>query len=243
MADSKPSRAKYQIQVGDKFGRLTVTGSERRFYNGRMRTFSLCVCECGAERSIVQSSLFRGLSKSCGCLSSDTSRETHTTHGKSSSPEYAAWYSMKKRCYGSDSNKRNKKYRDNQIAICQRWLESWENFLQDMGSRPSPRHSVDRIDNLKGYEPANCRWAIPKIQARNTSRNSFYEWNGRRLTLPEWSELVGISARCLRDRIVKLNWPIDKALTTPQTEGKYGVRFVIWPESPAIAAGLGRVAP
>lgn len=233
MAESQHSRAKYQIQVGDKFGRLTVTGLIRKETCGRFRNFSVCKCECGITKDVLQSSLFKGITKSCGCYSAEVTARTMTSHGKACSPVYQAWYSMKRRCYGNA--KRDQPYRDRGIIVCERWLSSFQNFYTDVGDRPTLRHSIDRINNDGNYEPGNVRWALPNVQARNTTRSKRYFFDGKNLTLPEWSEDTGLSISVLRDRIVYCGWSVEKALTTPvrlsgkkATQGKRGVLFEIW---------------
>src|SRR6516162_5194072 len=113
-------------------------------------------------------------------------------------PEYQIWTGMKKRCrkpVGNDA------IHYAGIKVCERWLTSFDNFYSDMGPRPSPAHSIDRIDFKGNYEPGNCRWATMSQQARNTSRNRILTFNGQLLTLVEWSEKTGISQELIRARI------------------------------------------
>jgi Fic family protein len=98
------------------------------------------------------------------------------------------------------------------ITMCERWRTSFENFLEDMGERP-PATSIDRIDVYGNYEPENCRWTNAKTQARNRTNNVRYEYDGKNLTLAEWSEITGIKANTISRRIKRQGWSIEDALT------------------------------
>ena len=127
----------------------------------------LCHCECGRERGVDPQTLKAGRSQSCGCLRGALLRQAQTTHGEAGrSPEYTSWLGMKDRCYRK-TNKAFPGYGGRGITVCARWLNSFPNFLADMGRKPSPSHSIDRIENDKGYEPGNCRWATRKEQSNN----------------------------------------------------------------------------
>jgi hypothetical protein len=106
------------------------------------------------------------------------------------------------------------------ISVCQRWQTDFLTFLADMGQRPSPEHSIERIDGKKGYEPGNCRWATAKEQARNKCNNRIIEFRGEKRCLAEWAEILGLSYSCLKIRLKK--WSIERAFTTPPIPvGKY----------------------
>lgn len=163
----------------------------------------LCRCVCGKERAVISLSLHAGKSKSCGCM-------TRVTHGMHKSPEYGIWRSMKNRCH----IKKHKGYRNygaRGIKVCERWLNSFENFYADMGPRPSPEHSIDRKNNNGNYEPGNCRWATNDVQHRNRSDTHFIEFAGERLPLLDWATKLGLSPRGLRTRLERLS--LEQALT------------------------------
>ncbi|ABO54166.1 hypothetical protein LA345_25765 [Burkholderia vietnamiensis] len=135
-------------------------------------------------------------------------------HGMTRSPEYQTWRSMKKRCI-SPSNARYAQYGGRGITVCERWM-SFENFFEDMGPRPSPKHSLDRMDNNRGYEPGNCRWATLVEQNRNKSTNVILEYRGERRCVSEWSEITGIPHGTILSRINR-GIPIEKILVPKQS--------------------------
>lgn len=164
-----------------------------------------CSCVCGKIKDIYLNDITSGKTKSCGCYSANNSRinaiKRNTKHNLYYTPEYNSWSSMKKRCL----NKTHKSYDDyggRGIDICESWLNSFDNFISDMGFKKSKDLSLDRIDNNKGYYKENCRWATRKQQGRNQRTNVFIEFNGQKKTLAEWSEIYNIEYNKLRYRIL-----------------------------------------
>lgn len=127
-------------------------------------------------------------------------------------PLYSTWASMKDRC--SNSNHRNYAcYGGKGIRVCERWMK-FHNFLEDMGPKPSPLHTIDRIDSHGDYEPGNCRWADPITQGQNTSRVKNININGQVKCLAEWARHFNIKKATVKSRI-KAGWSIESALNTP----------------------------
>lgn len=203
--------------VGSQFGRLVALSEmpPRPNPSGGKSRMILCRCVCGAELPVILSNLRRGNTLSCGCLHRERSSQSSYRHGHSkagvTSGTYTAWVNMRERCRNENVDS-FKSHGGRGIAVCDRWIDSFENFLSDMGERPSQNHSLDRIDNDGHYDPSNCRWATSTEQARNKRSNALLTYNNMTKTLVEWSEISGVKPYTLRARIVRWGWPIEKAL-------------------------------
>lgn len=150
--------------TGLRFGRWSVL--RRNGVDTDNKAMWLCRCDCGRESIVLGKSLRSGKSLSCGCLLREILLKKHTTHGKRKSLEYSSWTRMKQRCC-NPRDSRYKDYGERGIAVCERWLTSFENFYNDMGVRPSKEYSLDRINVNGNYEPTNCKWATSAEQRRN----------------------------------------------------------------------------
>lgn len=154
-----------------KFGRLRVLN--RTLNNIGQKVAWDCMCDCGKLVTVVSNKLTSGRTKSCGCWRVDFGRSVgqKTTHNLSNTPTYVSWQSMKSRCtYEYTIGWQH--YGGRGITVCDRWSGSFENFLEDMGLRPSLSFSLDRIDPNGNYEPGNCRWATSSEQNLNKRRNN-----------------------------------------------------------------------
>jgi hypothetical protein len=155
--------------VGKQFGRLTVISFnqwvDKEYADGVTYSEWLCQCSCGEVCTKLRPYLSGN--SSCGCYKSETISAQRTTHGMTETPTYKIWLKMKERCL--TPNERQQGYKDKDIKVCSRWLESFENFLEDMGERPEGL-SLDRVNTYGNYEPSNCRWADDTLQSFNRSK-------------------------------------------------------------------------
>lgn len=205
-----PPRA--QDKTGHTYGRLTVISPVGKNKHGHI--YWLCICECGNEHIPTSGNLTNGSTKSCGCLAYESKSKRKTTHGMSKTPEYSVWCWIKDRCQ-NQNNPSYKNYGQRGIFICDIWNESFEQFFADMGERPTPAHTIDRIDNSGNYEPGNCKWSTRLEQANNKRSNTLINYQGKTLTLAQWSKHTGIHRNTLCNRINRLGWSIHKSMTHP----------------------------
>jgi hypothetical protein len=132
-------------------------------------------------------------------------------------PEYRVWINMKSRCYNPNAPL-YERWGGRGISVCERWLTSFQNFFADMGTRPSARHSIDRIDVDGNYEPDNCRWATFKEQSRNQTNNRIVDLDGRRMTLAEAVEQAPVPYNTVLYRL-RRGWSVEDAITRPAKKG------------------------
>ena len=203
--------------LGKRFGRLVVIEHIGRIANKRGRAhFWRCICDCGQEKVLCGADLRIGDTTSCGCLDKENrarrAGSRTRTHGKTKTPEHYVWDSMIQRCR-NPKRKDYSRYGAIGITVCDRW-SSFSAFLEDMGPRPSPNHSIERNDYSKPYEPSNCRWATRVEQARNTSANVRVTIDGTTKCLTEWCEVLGMRFGTVQSRRAR-GWTTEAALTTP----------------------------
>lgn len=168
--------------AGQRFAHLEVIR-----YAGRrgVHKFWLCRCDCGAEVYHCTNKLRSGRQKSCGCKRKEMISRFHRRHGASRSPEYYCWCNLRRRCFDT-TIKNFDRYGGRGITVCTRWITGeggipgFECFLADVGPRPSPKHSIDRVNNDGNYEPGNCRWATKAEQLANRAPPRPYKWVKRK---------------------------------------------------------------
>lgn len=197
--------------IGLRFGKWLVTGDapDRR----QRDRYVHCICDCGNKKEINLRSLVNGQSVSCGCEGRNRLADATRTHGMSSfGPEYDVWVGMMSRCHNQNSDA-YKNYGGRGIVVCDAWHDV-RNFLKDMGHRPSPKHSIERRDNERGYSHDNCYWATKHDQVRNTRRNVFLEIDGQILTMKDAAKHLGMCYATLRQRF-RNGWTVEKAISTP----------------------------
>lgn len=205
------ARAVLIDETGRRYGRLMVVARDEDA-PPRGGAKWLCRCDCGAERSIEGKRLRSGQQVSCGCQKLKHGR----CSGRRIAPVWTIWSGIRQRCTNPKAPA-FPRYGGRGVTMCERW-RSFAAFLADVGERPSPGHSIDRIDNDRGYEPGNVRWATDTEQNRNRRDNRRVEFRGENLTLGEWAERTGIRYSTLRRRIAELRWPTERALTEPIRE-------------------------
>jgi hypothetical protein len=207
------TRSVETIKPGDRFYCLVTVAWELRPRGNRNVGMWRCACDCGGEIWAAPYQLRAGHTKSCGCLHGKRLIELNTKHGRTHTPEFATWSRMKRRC-SNPRDIRFQHYGGRGIKVCERWRDSFENFHVDMGPRPSPEHSIDRINNDGDYEPDNCRWATRTEQARNTSNQKLYELHSESMALFDWCQRYGRTVRLVQNRLYK-GWSLEEALTKP----------------------------
>lgn len=192
-----------------RFGRLLVISRYGTGIDGHATW--RCVCDCGGEAIANSATLKRGHKNSCGCLHRERMSKFRKTHGMSHTITWNSWMGAKDRCFRKTHVAFNY-YGGAGISMCDKWKNSFEAFYADMGERPKGT-TLDRIDNSKGYEPGNCRWANQKIQSNNSGWPRFITFRGETKNLSEWAVGLGMNINSVRLRIVKMGWPIERALT------------------------------
>ncbi len=196
--------------VGQTYGRLLILREDSaRDTNGGIKW--LCACDCGATKAISGLQLRRGDTISCGCANSERMRFSppQRTHGMSGTKTHKVWIAMRRRC-NEENHQDYPYYGGRGIQVCDRWMR-FENFFEDMGRCPRGS-TIERKDVDGDYEPSNCEWATRTSQMNNTRRNHRLTYEGRTMTMAEWSREVGMSYTKLRARINTLHWPVGKAL-------------------------------
>ena len=180
--------------TGVRSGRLVVTSYAGK--NKHEKPTWNCLCDCGNTSVAIGTAIVNGRVLSCGCLQREAVGDIARTHGKSDSPEYGPWQAMWQRCT-NPNNKFWNVYKDKTPPI--EWRE-FAVFLKDMGPRPSPQHSIDRIKNDQPYGPGNCRWATPNEQARNKANTTMVEYDGRILSMADACDASGLDYIKIRNR-------------------------------------------
>ena len=213
--------ANFNDLTGQTFARLTVIDRAPNKEGSRSARWN-CLCTCGNSVSTRGCELISGRTKSCGCYGQEQRTKSTTKHGASSTKEYSIWRSAKQRCFNPD-DKAYKNYGGRGITMHSDWANSFEQFIKDMGQRPSPNLSIERIDNNGDYSPNNCKWGTRDEQNNNHRRNVLLTHNGKTQTIKQWSVELGINYGTLQTRITAYKWSAERALTQPvqvRTKGR-----------------------
>lgn len=183
---------------GLNFGHWTVI-KEGFKKNGKIHW--ICRCSCGVEENVCAASLKKGVSTKCvQCY-----RKEMPVHGYSCHPLYPTWSTMIARCE-NEKNNNFKNYGRRGIKVCERW-HNIESFLEDMGERPSKKHSIDRIDVEGDYCPENCRWSTSREQGRNRRTNKIFEYDSQRRCLSDWASVLNINVDTLSKYLTRHDFP------------------------------------
>jgi len=194
--------------TGEKFGSLTVLKYVGNSPGKAKIALWLCRCDCGVEKTFYGTVLRSGGTSSCGCESSEKISQARKSHGMSKSATFNTWKAMKGRCL-NPSNPDFHLYGARGVTVCDRWVDSFTAFVEDMGIRPDGM-SLDRIDPNKDYEKDNCRWASSFDQANNKRNSRFVEFEGRKITIAQLAKMIGVKYRYLYNKIDKYEGSIDE---------------------------------
>lgn len=190
-----------------KYGKLKIVDG----IEGKVRQLHKCICDCGNAVNVKLGSLRSGNTKSCGCVRKEQLSKRMRKHSGKGTTEYNSWTLMRDRC-NNPNNKSYRYYGGVGISICSEW-DDFTVFLSDMGLKPDCLHSIDRVNNLKGYYPGNCKWSTMKEQVRNRKTTVRHTIGGEEKPLAEWCEIYGIDYQTAYKRIYD-GMEVEKALTT-----------------------------
>ena len=197
--------------INQKFNMLLVLEKYGRKNN---RVIWKCRCECGNITYLPTFALTGNHTKSCGCLKGDNFCHIRQNHKLTNTRLYSILIDIKKRCYNSNF-KYYCNYGGRGITICDNWKNDFLAFYNwSMKNGYQENLSIDRINNDGNYEPSNCRWVDRITQGNNKRNNHFLTFNGKTLTIAQWSREIGIPEKNIDSRL-RLNWSVEKTLTTP----------------------------
>lgn len=208
-----PSRPPRAIDLsGQQFHRLRVISRAPNYQSGSRTPRWHCICDCGNKTISNSHELRSGRAKSCGCYSQEIWDQKRYKHGGHRDKLYKVWTAIKQRCL-NPADPAYPNYGGRGITICDEWKTDYLAFAAYLGEKPSPKHSVDRIDNNKGYEPGNIKWATHSEQLRNKRTNQMITHGGKTMCFKDWVRETGIPHATLHYRIYTAKWPLEKALT------------------------------
>ena len=197
---------------GQKFGRLTALHRSGTSADGAVKW--TCRCDCGELIDVIGRNLRKGSTVSCKCYR----KENNFKHGYSfrgkMTPEYKTWLGMNKRCYDKNQPCYHR-YGGRGIGVCERWRKSFLNFLADVGPRPSKAHSIERINNNKGYCKRNCIWATREVQSKNKENSFRITFKGETKIFSEWARELKMNPITLWSRLKRYGWPVERAFSEP----------------------------
>lgn len=221
-----PPGKRFQDLSGQRFGRLVVLGWAGY---SKPNAVWVCKCDCGGENLVPSGNLVAGRTRSCGCLNlenlSKSGSADFCARDTKKHPEYKVWGQMIRRCHNPQT-RRFEDYGGRGITVCNRWRHGEDGqhgfacFMADMGSRPSPKHTIDRVNNDLGYSPQNCEWRSRTDQTRNRRNTVIVQYRDREMSLPEACELASMQYSLVKGRIFR-GTSVERALRQPARKGNY----------------------
>jgi hypothetical protein len=205
-------RRKIEDYIGTKIEHLTII-EDLGMIGKRHYVLVQCDCKDKTIKKVRFDGLFAktGHTTSCGCYQREVAGIINLRHGGYKSKEFSTWHSMLQRCLNPNSHYYHR-YGGRGIKVCEEWKD-FANFIKDMGKAPSKKHSIDRINNDKGYFPENCRWVgSQKIQSNNMSRNRHLTYNGKTQTIAQWADELGLDRSTVAHRLDDYKLPLDLVL-------------------------------
>jgi len=201
--DTTRARAHNFVDLtGKRFGRWTVlheVPKPEHVKTKQLVSYWLCRCDCGTTRAVISQSLRSGASQSCGCKNLEDIRARKVKHDMTDTVEYQIWCAIKARCH-NPNHRSYSNYGGRGITICASWDKSFAAFIEDVGFRPGPEYSLDRIDNSGPYAPGNVRWATSFEQGSNKRNNLWLTYQGKTQTLTQWAREFGIHVSTVINR-------------------------------------------
>lgn len=213
---------KFEDLTGQRFGRRVALHCISRSSKDSS-TLWWCRCDCGKESAVQASSLKRGVTKSCGCLSVEVAALRATKHGMTHTPEYISWQAIKGRCL-DPKDKDFKNYGARGITLYEPWIKDFSAFYEHIGPRPAEGYTVEREDNDAGYFPGNISWQPRSVQANNNRGNHQITLEGITKTAAQWCEIFNVNYPIVMQRINNSGWEPLRALTTPTERPYRGTR-------------------
>ncbi len=188
-----------------EISRKTIVSAKGK---SRIVKTNLYKCECGNEYVANKNTIKNGYKQSCGCKLKR--RIVH--HGYSTTRIYKNWRDIISRCTNKNISQ-YKNYGGRGITVCEEWKNSFEQFYKDMGQKPGPEYSIDRIDNNKGYCKENCKWSTQKEQLANRRNTILLTYKGKTKTIKEWAGELQISPELITNRYYR-KLPVERILST-----------------------------
>ena len=205
-----------RIKIGGHFGRWEVLDFKfKKSKKNKNLRFCLCKCVCGRVKLVGSYELLNGESKSCGCLHKEVVGKINYKHGlfinRKIPREYDVYKQMRQRCYNKNHIS-YKNYGARGIKVCDRWKESFLNFLEDMGPRPGDTYSLERKDNNIDYTPGNCIWILRKNQNKNKRNSLIVYYNKKKYALVDLAKELNIGYCRLRKNLIKHKYSVEKTV-------------------------------